>query len=246
MGNKIFFSTVLLAALTFGVSVFGMNNFDNFKLTKAEEEHKNILVSALNKGLDNTRNSKNKFIKNFRKNEYKLVNDLMKNKNINLYIEKLAKKFGYEALLFQSTYCYTTILHTLISRIHWGKDNDLKAIKYILSFPEVAKRLLNHPSICPNIPNNIMGNEPLVECLSAGNLDLMKLLVENGAHVCISYMRKEIDCVAALHGKESTELMTQTLNAFEKWYKNHLALINMGKGNFKSLNKKSFNDVIFI
>jgi len=193
---------VLLAALTFGVSVFGMNNFDDFKLTKAEQEHKNFLASALNKGLENKKKSKNKFIKNFKKNEYRLVTRILKNKNVHLFVEKFVKKFGYEALLFQSTYCYTTILHTLISRSRGDRDNSIKAVKYILSYPDAAKILLNHPSICPNIPNHIMGNEPLFECLSVENLDLMKLFVENGAHVCISYMRKEIEYLSTLHGKE--------------------------------------------
>lgn len=155
-------------------------------------------------------------------------------------LKGIVSEQGEEALLMVTEKSYS-ILHAVIQR-----ERSIEALKFLLSFEKVRKLFVNCPCFMSGTERT-----PLFYAMRAKNLESMKLLVVNGALVCMDALKRAIDStdIFEAYSNKSKEkrkiLLKKTFDEFKCWYEKDY----IDKGVFKSkilVNKVHSDIVIFL
>jgi hypothetical protein len=179
-----------------------------------------------------------------------LLSILHFDKNPLAKMKKVYDESGENAFLLISKMGDLTSLYCLMKNEKAG----VESIKYLLSFKKVRELMINVPA------NFICNKSPLFLALSKHRLDIMKILVEHGALVCLDYLERMIDVYSddvsdffakqRMGRSEEVVLAEKSLNretfvAFKKWYKNDFLTRKLKQGTIECLDKKFFVDMSF-
>lgn len=186
---------ITLYCVVLSSNIFGMSNIN---LTDEEQQYLNILKTSYEKVCFKDK------VKG-----YECFAKLKFSNNILNDLKKIVLKCGAEGLVKQGR-SPLSALHAAIYK------EDIESTSYILSFETVKERLLNLPIIAQD--KNVT---PLVLSIKLGNIKIAKLLVENGAEVCFSYLEKQFDDFLeynmALKTKDKIKIR-KSFNQFSEWY----------------------------